>query len=191
MNYKDLFKNLKYTNEAREIVGEYLSEPIAYRIKAEPGWKLIALVPIGKDDVEVDFIDIEEWVFFTSLHFSGVPRDQILKRSLIKTQMEQSLPRIPDNYNGKLKDFFKSIQDDFPNWNHVTFPSLMIGCTYKSSNLQDLEIKAKELWKQSLKRLEEEEEAIRKLTNIIAPKDNINSVLDGLFSNNSEKSKLN
>jgi len=109
--YKDFFKHLDYSASAKQLVEKFLIEPIAFKIKAEPGWKLIALAPTDTQyDVEVDLITIDEWAVFSSFHFVDLEGPEMLKRSLINTQVEQTIPIIPSTYNGKLKDFFLTIE---------------------------------------------------------------------------------
>lgn len=166
MHYKDFFNHVEYSEEAEKLIKTYLTESPAYRVKAEPNWRLLTIVPKADDsyDVEVDIIHIDEWIYFTSLRFLELTKDNLLKRSLINTQMEQSIPVIPDSYQGKLRPFFDSIRRDFPNWNGATFPSLMIGCISPSDNFSDeyLKTRAKEVWKKSRESIKSGEEAINK-----------------------------
>ena len=80
--YKDFFKHLNYNKAARQLVEKFLTEPVAFKTKAEPGWRLIALGPTDdRYDVEVDFISIEEWAVFSSFHFVDLEGRDMLKRS--------------------------------------------------------------------------------------------------------------
>lgn len=198
--YKDFFKHLDYNRAAQQLVENFLTEPVAFKTKAEPGWKLIALGPTeDRLDVEVDFITIEEWAVFSSFHFVDLEGPDMLKRSLINTQMEQTVPLIPRNYSGKLSPFFSSIEVDLPNWNRVSIPSLMIGCIGPNDTRSEEEIarRAKEIWKSSRLRIEEEDKAIKKLSenmNVTLPKssDDLETILGNLINSGKiDKSKLN
>jgi len=188
--YKDFFKHLDYSASAKQLVEKFLIEPIAFKIKAEPGWKLIALAPTDTQyDVEVDLITIDEWAVFSSFHFVDLEGPEMLKRSLINTQVEQTIPIIPSTYNGKLKDFFLSIEEDIPKWNRVTIPSLMIGCIGPNDERSEDDVikRSKEIWKASRVRMEKEK------NNFISSKksDDLESIISKLIEVSPDKSKLN
>ena len=198
--YKDFFKHLDYNRAAQQLVENFLKEPIAFKVKAEPGWRLIALGPTDdRYDVEVDFIPVDEWAVFTSFHFVDLEGPEVMKRSLINTQSEQTVPVIPKRYNGKLKHFFYSIEEDIPEWNRVTIPSLMIGCIGPNDTRSEEELvqRAKEIWSSSRKRIEEEEKAIKQLSesmNVKLPKsgDDLETILGNLINPGKiDKTKLN
>ena len=123
----------------------------------------------------------------------------MLKRSLVNTQIGQTVPLIPRNYSGKLSTFFSSIEADLSNWNRVSIPSLMIGCIGPNDNRsdEDLTKRAKEIWKSSRLRIEEEEKAIKKLSenmNVTLPKssDDLETILGNLINPGKiDNSKLN
>jgi hypothetical protein len=188
--YKDFFKHLDYSASAKQFVEKFLIEPIAFKIKAEPGWKLIALAPTDTQyDVEVDLITIDEWAVFSSFHFVDLEGPEMLKRSLINTQVEQTIPIIPSTYNGKLKDFFLSIEEYIPKWNRVTIPSLMIGCIGPNDERSEDDVikRSKEIWKASRVRMEKEK------NNFISSKksEDLESIISKLIEVSPDKSKLN
>lgn len=151
MSLSDLTLFSKISNDSKKYIELFLIEPIAYKQKAEPGWRSVVFCP-QKDSSEllIDIIQVKEWAFFTSLRLGNSLKSDF---GALKMQQEVTNPIIPEDYVGSLSKHFDEIKEEFPNWNRVPLPSLIIGCIspHDTRNEEQLHAFAKESYAKMIK----------------------------------------
>lgn len=198
----DKFAELLSTNNfvvksAQEAIDTFISEPVAYKVKAEPGWSVLIGIPYenNRSDILVETISVTDWAFFTSLTLYG--KESSIKRAIINAQYEHSMPVMDINNAGSASEFILSIKNKFPNWHCIMPPSLILGCYHisDSRSISELKEQAKKFWKKTQEQIIREEEILSKLKNGTGSLSNVlesaQNIIDSALIKKPDGSKLN
>lgn len=198
IDFKDLFFVDTLKGQAKRYLETFIREPLALRLKAEPGWRVVLFAPDG-DDVFIDIVPFEEWGMFTSLQFPEETDAEYRDGIMLRKNQEATMPVIPSAYilntDNPISNYFKRIQDNYPEWNRVPPPSLIFGCVSPSNNktVEDIKPFIKKMYN-SLKTVTEKADSIysssaRAKSSVGDLSNSIQDIFGSLKKN--DKSKLN
>lgn len=196
MAFSDLFSLKTLKGQAKRYLEVFMREPLAFRVKAEPGWRAVLFAPRpDSEDIDIDIIPVEEWGLFTSLKFPEETDAEYRDGTMLRKNQEATFPIIPDSYmhpsnSSPLRQYFKSLEVDYPSWNMIPPPSLIFGCLSPADtrSVEDIEAFVRKTYKK-MKDSVETLEALQK--NMGSSSDVENAIGEILGKFKVDKSKLN
>lgn len=139
----ELHRIFKVDRYPLDISNTLIEEPIAFKVKAEPGWSAVVFV-VYNDELtcDVDYIPIDEWGFMSYLRLSDTQIEEY-NRALLRHDHEVSMPIIPVGYNGVFSEFFNKIRQDFSNWNGIIPRNMLYGAVGPNNKISIDEMRSR------------------------------------------------